>query len=89
MLRDCYRYFLPERRLVLKNPKAAAALEKVAPGVKDYPPSDEGPAAYICLNFACLPPITDPQDLLVKLGQLAARQTLFFHGQAAAQEKAE
>jgi len=76
MLKDCYRYFLPERRLVLKNPKAAAALEKVAPGVKDYPPSDEGPAAYICLNFACLPPITDPQDLSVKLGRLAARQDL-------------
>jgi hypothetical protein len=38
MLKDCYRYFLPERRLVLKNPKTAAALEKVVPGVRDYPP---------------------------------------------------
>ncbi len=88
MLKDCYRYFLPERRLVLKNPKAAAALEKVAPGVKDYPPSDKGPAAYICLNFACLPPITDPQDLSLKLGRLAARQDLALPpGPPAAQEK--
>jgi hypothetical protein len=87
MLKDCYRYFLPERRLVLKNPKTAAALEKVVPGVKDYSPAKEGPAAYICRSFACLPPITDPQDLSVKLGQLAARQTLTFQGQPAAQEK--
>lgn len=88
MLKDCYRYFLPERKLVLKNPKTAAALEKAVPAVKVYPPGKEGPAAYICLNFACLPPITDSKDLAVKLGRLAARQDLTSpQGPPAAKEK--
>ncbi len=57
MLKDGYRRFLPERRLLLKNPKTAAALAKAVPGVRDYPPAKEGPVAYIGRNFACLPPI--------------------------------
>lgn len=76
MLGDCYRYFLPERKLVLKDPKTAAALEKPVPGVKDYPLGQEGPVAYICRNFACLPPITEPKDLAAKLGRLASKQGL-------------
>ena len=74
MLRDSYGSFLPERILVLKNPKTAASLEKVVPGVKYYLPLQEGPVAYICLNFACLPPITETKDFSAKLGQLASKQ---------------
>ena len=75
MLKDCYRYFLPERRLVLKNPKTAAALEKAVPGVRDYPAAKEGPAAYICRDFACLPPIVTTEELLAKLKQINAERT--------------
>jgi uncharacterized protein YyaL (SSP411 family) len=76
MLQDCYRSFLPERKLVLKNPRTAAALEKTVPAVKDYPGANAGPVAYICRNFACLPPITDAKDLAAKLGRLASKEGL-------------
>ncbi len=76
MLRDCYGSFLPERILVLKDPKTAASLEKVVPGVKYYLPIQEGPVAYICLNFACLPPITEAKDLSAKLKRLAFKEGL-------------
>jgi uncharacterized protein len=72
MVKDCYHYFLPERRLVLKNPQTAAALEKAVPGVSDYPAAKEGPAAYICRDFACLPPIVSPEELLANLKQINA-----------------
>jgi len=76
MLQDSYRHFLPERKLVLKNPKTAAALEKTVPAVKDYPGANAGPVAYICRNFACLPPITGVKDLSAKLGRLASKEGL-------------
>ena len=75
MLKDCYRYFLPERRLVLKNPKTAAALEKAVPWLRDYPAAQEGPAAYICRGFACLPPIVTTEELLARLKQINAERT--------------
>ncbi len=36
MLKEMNRHYLPERRLVLKNPQDAAALEKAVPAVRDY-----------------------------------------------------
>jgi uncharacterized protein YyaL (SSP411 family) len=70
LVKVMYRRFLPERRLVLKNPKTAAALEKVVPGVRDYTLSGGEPVAYICRNFACLAPISTPEELLARLKQL-------------------
>jgi len=88
ILKDCYRYFLPERKLILKNPKAAGVMEKAVPGVKDYLPGKEGPVAYICRNFACLPPITDPKDLSAKLGQPVSGKGLTWPpGRPAAEQK--
>jgi uncharacterized protein YyaL (SSP411 family) len=74
MVKACCRYFLPERRLVLKNPRTAAALEQALPWVKDYPAAPAGPVAYICRGFACLPPIATPEKLLAKLQQISAER---------------
>jgi uncharacterized protein len=75
LLKEMYRRFLPERRLVLKNPKTAAALEKVVPGVRDYTLSGGEPLAYICRNFACLAPINAPEELLARLKQIDSEGT--------------
>jgi uncharacterized protein YyaL (SSP411 family) len=75
MLKEMYRHFLPERRLVLKNQKAAAALEKVVPEVRDYTLSGGKPVAYICRNFACLAPITAPEELLARLKKIDSEGT--------------
>jgi uncharacterized protein YyaL (SSP411 family) len=65
-----YRRFLPERRLVLKNPQDAAGMEKLVPGVQYYTLKEGQPAAYICRNQTCLPPIAS-------LAKLAAHLTQF------------
>jgi uncharacterized protein len=70
LLQEIYRHFLPERRLVLKSPKTAAALEKVVPGVKEYTQTGDQPVAYICRNSACLAPVSTPAALSAQLQQL-------------------
>jgi len=74
MLKEMYRHYLPERRLVLKNPHDAAALEKEVPAARDYDLKSGAPAAYLCRNFTCLPTITNPQELAAKLAQLTSQK---------------
>jgi uncharacterized protein YyaL (SSP411 family) len=70
LLQEMYRRFLPERRLVLKNPQEAARIEKIIHGVQFYTLQDGQPAAYICLDQACLPPLVSPGQLAARLSQL-------------------
>lgn len=70
LLKEMYRRFLPERRLALKNPKEAASLEKMVPGLRDYALRGGEPAAYICPNRTCLAPISNPEELRAKLKQI-------------------
>jgi uncharacterized protein YyaL (SSP411 family) len=71
MLRASYRIFLPERRLLLKNPADSAALEAVAPVARPYSSPDGAPVAYLCHHFTCLPGIRAAQELAQELGQLS------------------
>jgi hypothetical protein len=69
MLQAVYRNFLPERRLLLKDPADCAPLEELCPPARTYGPMGKEPVAYICHNFTCRPAITDPQELAAKLEQ--------------------
>jgi uncharacterized protein len=69
MTRAVYRHYLPERRVLLKDPAASAALEAVAPAARSYSSPDGRPVAYLCHNFACQPPIDNPAELEAKLAQ--------------------
>jgi uncharacterized protein YyaL (SSP411 family) len=71
MRRIIYSRFLPERRLLLKNPQDSAALEELAPAVRDLMALGEGPTVYLCHNFTCRPGITTPQDLAEQLAGLS------------------
>jgi hypothetical protein len=70
MVQTAYRHFLPERRLVLKNPADCAALEDLVPSARTYGPEGEGPTAYLCHHFACQPAIKDAGELARKLAEL-------------------
>jgi len=70
MVRAAYRHFLPERRLVLKNPADCAALEDLVPAARTYGPEGDGPTAYLCRHFACQPAIKDVGELARKLAEL-------------------
>jgi uncharacterized protein YyaL (SSP411 family) len=88
LTKEIYRHFLPERRLILKNPKTAVALEKVVPGVKEYTMSGEGPVAYICHSSTCVAPIHTSAALLAQLKQLDSGGTMApSSGTPAAQQK--
>jgi uncharacterized protein YyaL (SSP411 family) len=67
LLQAVYRSYLPERRLVLKNPSDPAALEAQAPWTRDYQSPGREPVAYLCRDFTCLPAISDPEELAEKL----------------------
>ena len=71
LLSEIYRRFLPERRLVLKNPQDPAGLEELVPDVREYAPVGYGPVAYLCHQFTCQPPTGDPGELAAKLDELA------------------
>jgi len=72
MLKASYRIFLPERRLLLKNPADSAALEAVAPAAGAYSSLDGAPVAYLCHRFTCLPGIREAQELARQLAQIDA-----------------
>jgi uncharacterized protein YyaL (SSP411 family) len=74
MLPMVYRHFLPERRLLLKNPADCAALEELVPAARTYQPQGETPVAYLCHNFACRPPLTNPDDLAAQLGDIKGQE---------------
>jgi uncharacterized protein YyaL (SSP411 family) len=67
LLVEIYRRFLPERRLVLKDPEDLARIDDLAPAARDYAPVAAGPVAYLCQHFTCQPPTGDPKELAAKL----------------------
>jgi uncharacterized protein YyaL (SSP411 family) len=69
LLQAAYRGYRPERRLVLKNPAEAAALEALLPWTREYRQPGEEPVAYLCRDFTCLPAITDAGELAAELGK--------------------
>jgi len=71
MLATIYRVFLPERRLLLKNPADSAALEAQTPAARGYSSPDGKPVAYLCHHHTCLPGIQDPRELARELEQVS------------------
>jgi uncharacterized protein YyaL (SSP411 family) len=73
MVEVVHRVYLPERRLICKDPGDAARLEELCPPARYYNLLDDRPAAYVCHNFTCQPPIHTAQDLAAALAALSRR----------------
>ena len=67
LLRTANRSYLPERRLVLKDPGNSKALAELLPWTESFSQPGEAPVAYLCRDFTCLPAMSDPEELKVKL----------------------
>jgi uncharacterized protein YyaL (SSP411 family) len=74
LLQAAYGSYRPERRLVLKNPAAAAALEELLPWTGAYSQPGEEPVAYLCRDYTCLAGISDPGNLAHELSRSGGKQ---------------
>ncbi|MBM4294684.1 MAG: thioredoxin domain-containing protein [Deltaproteobacteria bacterium] len=74
LLAGANRYFLPERRLVVKNPADCAALEGLVPAARHYTLEEGEAVAYVCRAMTCFPGISNPQELEKKLEEVSSEQ---------------
>jgi uncharacterized protein len=63
MLAQIRRRFLPGTAVFVLDTKSRAALEKHASSLAAMHPMDGKPTAYVCENFTCQLPVTDPAKL--------------------------
>jgi uncharacterized protein YyaL (SSP411 family) len=59
--------FLPHAVTVFRPTGAVDAIARLAPYVREQSPPGDTVAAYLCRNFACERPLSDPRDLAAKL----------------------
>jgi uncharacterized protein YyaL (SSP411 family) len=70
LVREATRRFLPNAVLAAAAPEDAEAVDAV-PLLADRPLVDGRAAAYVCVRFACLRPVTTPEALSAQLEEAA------------------
>ena len=64
LVREVHRAFLPHKILLLaEGAEGSAFLEEKLPALRDMKTVGARPAAYVCENFTCQAPVTDPEAL--------------------------
>ncbi|HVX65133.1 MAG TPA: hypothetical protein VHA11_00950, partial [Bryobacteraceae bacterium] len=73
-LREIHRRFLPHTTVLLvPDDETRHALARYAPEIEEMRPIHGAPAAYVCENFACQLPVTEPARLVAMLDTPPAR----------------
>ena len=63
LLREVHRHFLPKTILCLADgAEGQKYLGEKNEAIRAMSPIDGKPAAYVCENFTCKAPVTDPSD---------------------------
>ncbi|MEM5770819.1 MAG: hypothetical protein AAGU32_21440, partial [Bacillota bacterium] len=62
-LQEIGRRFLPDAAILYHDPTRQGAVEKYLPHIQAQGPVEGRAAAYVCENFACQKPVTDPAAL--------------------------
>ncbi len=63
MLSVLERKYIPNLVLMVKTPNNAEELETIAPFTASLNPVEKKAAAFVCTDFSCSTPITDPRQL--------------------------
>ena len=68
MLREVHRRYLPNKVLLLADGgEGQAFLGEKLEALREMKPFDGKPAAYVCENFTCQAPVSDPAALAALL----------------------
>jgi hypothetical protein len=67
MLSAVRKQYLPNKVVLLQDPKTARALAKLAEYTQYQKPIDDKATAYVCQNFTCAAPTTDIKKMLTLL----------------------
>ncbi|MGE5653888.1 MAG: thioredoxin domain-containing protein, partial [Bacillota bacterium] len=70
MLTALQRHYAPNKVVILYplgDDRNMRAIERLAPYLPGYEPLEGQAAAYVCSNYSCQRPTTDPQELLDRL----------------------
>jgi len=64
LLKEVHRHFLPNKILILADGgEGQKFFSERNEAIGAMSPIDGKPAAYVCENFACKAPVTDPREL--------------------------
>ena len=63
MLSHLQGVFLPEAVFLHSSPESMETLKEMVPRIDQYHPVEGKPTVYICENYACQSPVTDPAEL--------------------------
>jgi len=69
LLRELRAHFLPSRVVAATHTRSAAG---ALPLLRDRPPPAHGALAYVCRNYACSAPVSDPDALRRELEKVSA-----------------
>jgi uncharacterized protein YyaL (SSP411 family) len=72
LLREHGRRFLPDDLVLLADRAGAPRLASLAPFTKPLAPRDGRATAYVCVNFSCQKPTTDPAEFAAQLDEAGA-----------------
>ena len=67
LLDEVWGRYLPNAVVAAASPDDRTAADSV-PLLRDRPPVDGKPAAYVCERFVCQRPVTEPEELAAQLG---------------------
>ncbi len=67
MVREIRRRFLPRQVVLWNTPAEARVLHALAPAIRAQVPVEGRATAYVCENYACRAPVTDPASLAALL----------------------
>ena len=76
LLAEVHRRFLPNKVVLLVDGgDNQTYLAETNEAIRSMVPLDGNPAAYVCENFTCQAPVTDPQELEAALTAGGSRQS--------------
>jgi hypothetical protein len=69
LLREVHGTYSPNKIVLLADTDGAAFLAAKLPALREMNPIDGQATAYVCENFTCRAPVTDPAELRALLQQ--------------------